>query len=143
VLFALLSQLVWFNRQQLVLQPDLEPYIELACKELDCKLKPKVDLASIELLARDVRSHPAHSNALLITATFINRAEFEQPFPDVAVVLSDKGGNVIAQRQFTPAEYLASDHQDNGMMLKAVPVTMVMEVQDPGSDSVSFRFEFL
>jgi predicted Zn finger-like uncharacterized protein len=143
VLTALLLQLAWFNRERLVLQPELEPYINRACERLDCKLMPKVDLGHIELLARDVRSHPTHRNALLITATFINRAEFEQPFPDVGVVLSDIGGNIIAQRQFTPAEYLASGHQDEGMMLKSVPVTMVMEVQDPGSESVSFRFEFL
>lgn len=143
VLAALLLQLAWFNREQLVLLPEAKPYVERACKEFDCQLKPRVDLGNVELLSRDVRSHPAYQNALLITATFINRAAFEQPYPDVGLVLSDISGNVIAQRQFVPNEYLKDERQAGGLMLKDVPVTMVMEVQDPGSESVSFRFEFL
>jgi predicted Zn finger-like uncharacterized protein len=143
VLAALLLQLAWFNRQQLVLLPELKPYVERACQQLNCRLKPNVDLGNIELLSRDVRSHPTHRNALLITATFINRATFEQPYPDVGLVLSDLGGNIIAQRQFKPVEYLKTDLKPVDMMLKEVPVTLVMEVQDPGSESVSFRFEFL
>ena len=143
VLATLLLQLAWFNRHQLVLLPELKPYVERACRQVDCRLKPNVDLENIELLSRDVRSHPTHRNALLITATFINRATFEQPYPDVGLVLSDLGGNVIAQRQFNPVEYLKTDLKPADMMLKEVPVTLVMEVQDPGSESISFRFEFL
>jgi hypothetical protein len=143
VLAALLVQLAWFNREQLVQLPEAKPFVERVCGEVDCQLNPRVDLDDIELLSRDVRSHPAYKNALLITATFINRASFEQPYPDVGLVLSDISGSVIAQRQFTPQEYLRGEHPQGGLMLKDVPVTMVMEVQDPGSESVSFRFEFL
>ena len=143
VLLAALGQMAWFNREELILQAELKPHVERICQRIDCQLQQKTDLANIELLGRDVRSHPTHKNALLITATFINRASFEQPYPDVGLVLSDLGGNVIAQRQFKPQVYLKGDYQAKALMAKEVPTTMVMEVQDPGQESVSFRFEFL
>jgi hypothetical protein len=125
------------------LQAELKPHLERVCQRIDCQLQQKTDLGNIELLSRDVRSHPTHNNALLITATFINRAAFEQPYPDVGLVLSDLGGNVIAQRQFRPQEYLKEGYQEKVLMAKEVPITMIMEVRDPGQESVSFRFEFL
>jgi hypothetical protein len=137
-----LAQLAWFNREKLLAQDEYRGYVESVCQRIDCRLEQKVDLASIELLSRDVRSHPALKNALLITATFINRAGFDQPYPDVALVLSDLGGNAIAQRQFSPADYLDENTNVQALMIRDVPVTMVMEVQDPGQDSVSYRFEF-
>jgi len=143
VLLAALGQLAWFNREKLILQAELKPHVERLCQHIDCKLKQKTDLANIELLGRDVRSHPTHNNALLITATFINRASFEQPYPDVGLMLLDLGGNVIAQRQFEPHEYLKGEYREEILMAIEVPVTMVMEVQDPGQESISFRFEFL
>ena len=146
ILLALLAgllQMAWFHREQLLLQAEFKPLVEQVCERVDCRLQQKTDLEKIELLSRDVRSHPTHHNALLITATFINHAEFEQPYPDVGLILSDIGGNVIAQRQFMPAEYLSVESKPAMLMLRDVPVTMVMEVQDPGSETVSFKFEFL
>jgi hypothetical protein len=143
VLLAALGQMAWFNREKLFLQAELKPHLERVCQRIDCQLQQKTDLGNIELLSRDVRSHPTHNNALLITATFINRAAFEQPYPDVGLVLSDLGGNVIAQRQFRPQEYLKEGYQEKVLMAKEVPITMIMEVRDPGQESVSFRFEFL
>ena len=142
-LIGVLLQLTWFHRERLLLQPEFKPVLEQVCSHIDCQLQPKIDVENIELLSRDVRSHPTHHSALLITATFINRAEFEQPYPDVGLILSDLSGNVIAQRQFKPEEYLPEDTRPADLMVREVPVTMVMEVQDPGSETVSFRFEFL
>lgn len=143
VLIAALGQLTWFNREKLLLQAELKPHLERLCERIDCKLKQEIDLTSIELLSRDVRSHPTRAKALLITATFINRADFEQPYPDVGLTLSDLGGNVIAQRQFKPAEYLKTDYLEKQLMTREVPITMVMEVQDPGQESISYHFDFL
>ena len=143
VLIAALGQLAWFNREQLLLQAELKPHIMRLCEQFDCQLQQDIDLTSIELLSRDVRSHPTQTKALLITATFINRASFDQPYPDVGLTLSDLGGNVIAQRQFKPADYLKGDYQARQLMTREVPITMVMEVQDPGQKSISYHFDFL
>lgn len=142
-LVAGLAQLAWFNREVLSHRDELQPYVLRACEQLPCELQKKVDLAQIELLSRDVRSHPTIRDALLITATFINHAEFEQPYPKVGLQLSNLTGEVIAQRYFEPDEYLQNDIQRNSLMGVDVPVTMIMEVLDPGEETVSYRFEFL
>lgn len=142
-LVAVLAQLAWFHREDLSVRQELQPYVLMACEQLPCELKQKVDLEQIELLNRDVRSHPAIKGALLITATFINHADFEQPYPKVGLQLSALTGEAIARRDFEPAEYLREDYQASSLMDIDVPVTMIMEVIDPGKEAASYRFDFL
>lgn len=142
-LLAGLAQLAWHKRAELIERPELKPHIAQVCEKLPCDLQKKTDLSRIELLSRDVRSHPSYPNALLITATFINHADFEQPYPRVGLQLSNLSGDVIAQRFFTPQEYLKTPDQTPPLMAMNVPVTMIMEVVDPGDATISYRFEFL
>lgn len=146
-LIAGLSQMAWFNIKDLAAHEDFKPYVEAACNHLPCVLEQQRDLTKIELLSRDVRSHPTHKAALLITATFINRADFRQPYPKVGIILSNISGENIAARYFLPDEYLPDGHigekpGSQPMMPTEVPSTMVMEVLDPGEETISFRFDF-
>ena len=122
---------------------NLKPYIEKACQHVPCGLEKQRDLEKIELLSRDVRSHPTRQGALLITATFINRAEFEQPYPQISLTLSNLTGEIIAYRHFMPEEYLGDEVGASSVMAVDVPATMIMEVLDPGNKTVSYRFDFL
>ncbi len=142
-LAAILTQLAWFHRENLSAREELRPYVLAACERLPCELRQKVDLEQIELLGRDVRSHPAIKGALLITATIINHADFEQPYPKVGLQLSGLTGEIITRRYFQPAEYLKKDYQKSSLMDIDVPITMIMEVVDPGKEAVSYRFDFL
>ena len=141
-LFLGLAQLAWFNLDRLLGVPELKPSIERLCLQLPCQLKPEVDLEQIEMLSRDVRAHPSHENALLITATFINHAKFTQPYPQVHLELYNRLGDVVAQRTFTAKEYLAEEKTAKELMERDVPVTIIMEVVDPGEEAISYRFEF-
>ncbi len=142
-LAAVLAQLAWFHREALSAREELRPYVLMACERLPCELKQQVSLEQIELLNRDVRSHPAIKGALLITATFINHADFEQPYPKIGLRLSALNGEIIARRYFEPEEYLKKDYQASSLMGIDLPVTMIMEVVDPGREAVSYRFDFL
>lgn len=142
-LVTVLGQLIWFNSKELARQTDYKPYIEPLCQHFGCQLPSKIDLNRIELLSGDVRSHPTYKNALLITATFINRAQFDQPYPNVALTLSDLSGNIVAQRNFKPEEYQKENYHAGQLMAREVPITMVMQARDPEKNSVSFRFDFL
>jgi predicted Zn finger-like uncharacterized protein len=138
-----LSQLAWFNIEQLERNKDFKPWVDKACEKLPCKLVQARFLDEIELLSRDVRSHPTRKNALIITATFINRAEVAQPYPHVELVLSGLTGTTVAMRRFTPEEYLKDNYKPESLMQPGVPASVIMEVEDPGNDSVSYRFDFL
>jgi len=142
-LVAALAQMAWFNIDKLGSSSTLRPYVEMACQYFPCAEVQQRDLKKIELLSRDVRSHPTRKGALLITAAFVNRADFEQPYPEITLLLADLSGKTIAWRYFKPSEYLPDGTDPESMMAVDVPASMIMEVLDPGKQTVSYRFDFL
>ncbi len=140
---ALLVQLAFFRSSQLLDRfPGLQPYVERICTTLPCRYSGPRDVSQIKLVNRDIRVHPKVNNALLISATFINRAPFKQPYPDITISLSDLSGALVAQRRFTPAEYLGRLNSPFLLMPSSKPVQIALEVVDPGKDAVNFEFTF-
>jgi predicted Zn finger-like uncharacterized protein len=143
LLLLLGVQWLYFNRTVLAAQNDWRPGLQALCAVLHCELPLQVDLAHIELLNRDVRKHPQVAGALLINATLVNRAGYPQPYPTLEVTFSNSTGTPVAARRFNPTEYLG-DHPDlKAGMPVDVPLQVVLEIEDPGEDAVSFQFECL
>jgi len=147
VLVALLlllgAQWLYFNRASLAAQGDLRPGLEKLCSLLRCELPLQVDLSRIELVNRDVRKHPRVAGALLINATLINRADFPQPYPILEVIFSNSSGTPVAARRFNPVEYLGDETDVKAGMPVNTALQVMLEIEDPGKDAVSFQFEFL
>ena len=144
VLLLLLGvQWVYFNRTSLAAQNDWRPGLELFCSFLRCELPLQVDLSRIELVSRDVRKHPRISGALLINATLINRADFPQPYPILEVTFSNSTGTPVAARRFRPGEYLGDQSDIKAGMPVNTSLQVMLEIEDPGEDAVSFQFDFL
>lgn len=140
---TLLVQLAYFRSSQLLDRfPALQPLVERVCTKLPCRYSGPRDISQIKLVNRDIRAHPKVNNALLISATFINRAPFKQPYPDITITLSDLSGAMVAQRRFTPAEYLGRLNSPFLLMPSSKPVQIALEVIDPGKDAVNFEFTF-
>lgn len=140
---ALLGQLAFFRSSQLVDKvPALRPMVEKFCNTAPCIYSGPRDVNQIKLVSRDIRLHPKVDNALLISATFINRASFKQAYPDITITLSDLSGAMVAQRQFKPAEYLGRLNSPFLLMSPGKPVQIALEVVDPGKDAVNFEFTF-
>lgn len=143
LLMLLGVQWLYFNRAALAAQNDWRPGLENLCALLRCELPLRVDLARIELVNRDVRKHPRVAGALLINATLVNRADFSQPYPVLEVTFSNSSGTPVAARRFKPAEYLGEQTDIKAGMPRDTPLQVVLEIEDPGEDAVSFQFEFL
>lgn len=141
---GLLVQLAVFRSSDLLDQlPALQPVVDRICARLPCRYTGPRDVSRIKLVNRDIRLHPTADNALLINATFVNRAPFRQPYPILTITLSDLSGAVVARRSFTPAEYLGQDmDQPYRLMPSGQPVRVTLEVVDPGKDAVNFEFTF-
>ena len=140
---VLLGQLAFFRSSQLVDKvPALRPMVEKFCNTAPCIYSGPRDVSQIKLVSRDIRLHPKVDNALLISATFINRASFKQAYPDITITLSDLSGAMVAQRQFKPAEYLGRLNNPFLLMPSGKPVQIALEVVDPGKDAVNFEFTF-
>lgn len=141
---ALLIQLAWFNRDQLLLKyPELLPYAKQACEELNCQLIRQQDVSAIKLINRDVRLHPDYQDTLLVNAAMKNELPIRQPYPRVQLTLFDTSGSLLGYREFVPDDYLDSSIEiDKGMPIDS-PVYFVLEVSGPTAGAVSFEFRFL
>jgi predicted Zn finger-like uncharacterized protein len=140
---TLILQLAYVQREWLVTQKHIGNYIETVCHRLSwCTLQPNRDLSQLQLVSRNVYSHPNIENALMINAVITNTAPFPQPYPTLLVSMSNVRGQIVAQRYFKPSEYLQLD-ADQILMEhgKAVPVSV--EVVDPGQDALAFELDFL
>jgi predicted Zn finger-like uncharacterized protein len=143
-LFLLLGvQWLYFNRAGLAAQNEWRPGLESLCSLLRCELPLRVDLSRIELVNRDVRKHPRIAGALLINATLVNRAGFSQPYPILEVTFSNSSGTPVAARRFNPVEYLGDKTDIKAGMPSDTTLQVMLEIEDPGEDAVSFQFEFL
>lgn len=142
-MLGLLLQLTYLQRDRLAGHPQAGPIIVDICKRIPgCKLAPKRDLSQLQLMSRNVYSHPNVEAALMINAVIVNAANFSQPFPVLLVSMSDVHGKVVAERYFHPSEYLSENADSSGMQPgKAISVNL--EVMDPGQNALAFELDFL
>jgi predicted Zn finger-like uncharacterized protein len=139
---ALLAlQYLYYQRLQLVENPQLRPLLTTLCKLGGCQLPPRRDLGRIELSDHLMQFHPNHEQSLLLGATLVNRAGFAQPYPLVEVVMTDIEQQVVARRRFSPAQYLPS-YRDGDSFAANSEVALLLEVLDPGNQAVGFEFRF-
>ena len=140
---VLAAQWVFFNRADLARDRNWRPYLVEFCKHMQCSLPQQVDVSRIELVNRDVRQHPRVEEALLVNATLSNQADFTQPYPVLEVRFTDPGGNPVALGRFRPQEYVDDASAIRSGMPPGEPVSIMLEIQDPGESAVSYQFGFL
>jgi len=104
---------------------------------------PFADLSLIQLVSRDIHPHPTVNNALVLSATMINRAEQSQAYPTLEITLFDLQQRPLAQRQFVPGEYLDETSDETRGLSPGVLLPIVLEMHDPGPHAVGFEIRFL
>jgi len=143
LLFTLVGEVAYAGRAELLDDARVRPLLDRACATFGCHLPLRHDPAQLQLLSRDIRPHPSVKNALIISATLRNDAEFAQAFPAVEITLSDLDENRIAMRRFQPQEYLGDSRNLGSGMAPGATAALVFEVADPGKNAVAFEFKFL
>lgn len=139
---VLAAQVTWFQFDRLSAIPELRPFYEKGCELVGCKLKPLVNVDAIQSRKLVVRTDPDNRSQLVVDAVIINRADFEQPFPAIALTFSNLNGDVVAQSMFTPDEYLAGEGKKLAAMPSDTPVRIAIRIQDPGRDAVNYNIQF-
>ena len=137
----LLTQLTYLFRDTLVLAPGMRDPLHAFCELAGCEISPRRDLQKLALLNRNVYSHPNVAGALIISATIINNATFTQQYPILVVSMANVRGTTLAQRSFNPDDYLPFADVTAGMTPGA-PVSIALQVSDPGSDAMTFELDF-
>jgi len=141
LIISIIIQVIYYQRYPLLSSAKYQPQILNLCQILPCDEDRFSSLSQIRLIERHVFSHPTRDNALMITGSFINQASFNQPLPTLLISLSDIQGNLIANRQFQADEYLADKSLAHMHSEKAVQFRL--EIFDPGTEALTYEFEFI
>jgi predicted Zn finger-like uncharacterized protein len=99
--------------------------------------------AKIQLVSRDMHTHPTRTGILVLSVTFVNLAERSQAFPILRITLLDGGNQPIAQRRFQPQDYLRDGANIDAGLAPDVFLPVLLELTDPGEQAVGFEIEFL
>ncbi len=140
LMLVFVLQAVYFSRDSLAKNPTYRPVLTSACDLLGCEINIEFDTRLIEIIGRDVRSHPTSKKALIAGTTLINNASYAQPFPLLTLTFSDITGTKLAQRRFTPREYLRSGTNIAAGMPSETPIQVELHLVDPGKAAVNFEF---
>lgn len=139
---VLVAQVTWFQFDRLSAIPELRPFYEKGCELAGCDLKPLIDVDAIQSRKLVVRTDPENRSQLVVDAVIVNRADFEQPFPAIALTFSNLNGDIVAQSLFTPEEYLAGEGKELETMPPETPVRIAIRIRDPGRDAVNYNIVF-
>ncbi len=142
---SLSAEYLWFNRYQFYQFPDFQAAIELICQQFTCQEQSQRDPAKIELITRNVYSHPNKKDALMVTIVMRNKANYAQPYPVLQVDFSDIRGHTVAARRFFPSEYLnpQSDTEQPTLLQPEVNASVTLEIKDPGTNALTYEFNFI
>ncbi|UOG90833.1 MAG: DUF3426 domain-containing protein [Candidatus Thiothrix sulfatifontis] len=141
LLVLLLLQVLYNSRHWLAQQPLTAALTQKVCGFVGCNLTQPRDIRKIDLLSRNVYSHPNTPKVLTISASIQNEAVFPQPYPMIEVSFLDQNNKVIALRRFPPEEYVP--HFKGQLMPIGEPDELLLNITDPGDTAVRFQFRFM
>jgi predicted Zn finger-like uncharacterized protein len=146
---ALLGQYLWFAERDMVLQhPQVRPLLDKICHHLLCEVPTTRNLSQIHMDSQVARQHTEIKDIIQFDAKFSNQATFPQPYPELLLTFEDVNGQPLAQRRFTPQEYLHQQDIDRVMQPGEV-VHLQLEVVDManmienGNLMEGYKFDFI
>ena len=140
---GLALQYTYYNLDQLARQPAIRPWLQTACSIVGCQVPERVDVSLITSSNLVVRPHAEFAHALSVDAIIYNRAGFSQPFPLLQLNFMDDNQQVLASRNFRPAEYLGGELAGRTSMPAQTPIRIALDVLVPDVNATSYNLKFL
>jgi len=142
LLAVTLLNLFFVSGDALLAQPTVRAALE-SIGVVDVSPEPAYrNLELLHLASSEMHSHPTLDETLVLTATIVNRADREQPFPKLQVTLFDAQNQALASRILAPEEYLAAESRSGSGMPPGAYLPIIMELLDPGDHAVGFEMKF-
>ncbi|HEY7640991.1 MAG TPA: DUF3426 domain-containing protein [Steroidobacteraceae bacterium] len=141
LVLLLAMQFVHTYRHQLARHPRIGPAIIGLYGALGVDLQPDWDLHAYEIQQWHLGSDPAVPGTLKVRANLKNVASFAQPYPLLKLVLEDRWGERVREREFEPSEYLDPATAPDRLLAPAQQATATIAIVDPGPDAEGFRFD--
>ncbi len=100
------------------------------------------DTSQIQLVSRDMHTHPTRTGILVLSLTFVNLAPQVQAYPDMEITLLDATNQQVAKRRFPPTDYLRAGTNTSSGLAMDVYLPVLLELGDPGEQAVGFEIAF-
>jgi predicted Zn finger-like uncharacterized protein len=134
-LLGIILQLAYFRFDHYARIQPYRDFYAFACPVVGCTLPTLVDKKQIVTYNLVVQAHNEVENALLVDVMLLNKAGFEQPFPDLLLSFSDMDDVVKASRRFAPEDYLGGELAGKKLMPSKQPIHISLEIKDPKVDN--------
>lgn len=138
---GLTAQVFYFYRHELARNDTLRPLLAHACRVVGCVLAPASAWIAPELSASTMAPHPRFVNALRLRAVLVNRAARPQEPPLLEVTLTDSGGNILARRRFSAADYLQPSA--TARLQPNIATRILLDVTNPDGKAVGYELVLL
>ena len=110
LLFIAIAQSIYFMRDEIAIYyPNIKPYLVQACQQLGCSINLPKQIELIVIDDSDMQEDEHHAGLMRFSSSLINKAGFNQEFPNLELTLTDVDDNPVLRRIFKPAEYLPAN----------------------------------
>ncbi len=138
-LFLALFQMAAFNFDSWSRKQSLRPYYAQACGVFGCTLPVLQNLDRIRITNMVVVDHPQLSQTLLVDATLLNQADFEQYFPTLLLTFTNLSNEILSRHEFPPSSYVGGELAGHTLMPARHPIHITLEIPDPGAEAVNYQ----
>jgi predicted Zn finger-like uncharacterized protein len=142
---VLAGQYIYFFSAELSRNEAYRQTLIDSCYYLGCKIDPYSDINKLTINTFVIQTHPAQPGAVIVDMLIENKAQFRQPYPNIKVRFDNLQGQLIAQRIFSPAEYISQPHSRRTPAVKNISSGRQVHISfgliDPGLSAVNYLVE--
>lgn len=137
------AQLAWINKKELLEYPKARQLMQIVCDLAACELEQQKAIDKFVILHRNLQPSISHPHAFSFTLSFANDADFSQPLPMLQLSLLDHMDLLLAQRRFSPDEYLYPAAGNDRSIKPQEIINVELLLQDQALKVSSFKLEIL
>ena len=137
------AQVLYFNFDTWSRDPQWRSTYATLCGLVGCELPHIQNVNTIGTQHLRIQPHPSLKGALLVELLLVNKADYDQPFPDLLLSFRDLNNRTIASRKFTTEQYLSGEMAGQKIMPRHTPIHIALEIVDPGSEAVNYQLNLL
>ena len=141
LVFALLLQVLHYNRQDLALHPTYGPLVTKVYGWFGATVMPRWDLAAYSVKQLGADAEGAGGSQLRVRLSVQNESSRVQPLPLLRLTLQDRFGKAVATRDLEPAEYLPKRVTTQRMLEPDQRIDVELHVVDSNKAAIGFEID--
>lgn len=140
---ALAAQIAYFYQDYFLRHTQWRTLAVAACERLGCTIPPEKHAEVLRHLALTVDPHPDYQQMLLVSFRAQNTASYPLAFPNAELSFRNISGELIAQRRFSPAQFLDSTILREDLIAPGAQISGALELTSPAAEGVNYTLEFV